>query len=304
MRYPAILAACLLLLLAACQYLPAARTEPKPVQVGTEGIAVSFLPRAPPSQVYENERFPVQLVLENKGTEDMRGGVYVLNYEAGLLGVTPSSGRFDLRGRSTLSPVGDKRTFSHDGRAGDLDPEFQFRDTNLIASICYPYRTDATLITCVDTDLLGRQKNKPCTPASQGFSGGQGAPVAITRITPEMLPHESPELVKPRFTVEIENVGTGEIVDVNRFSAACGATLPRDAQNVISVHAALSDEPLFCTPDRIDPGRGQNKIICIYEEGIHFSSGTYPAPLRVELEYGYVQNIFTPVRLVQEAGLE
>jgi hypothetical protein len=293
-------------MLASCQFVPSGsgRTEPKAVQKGTEGLAIAFLSRAPPDQIYERERFPVQVVLENKGTADLRGGYYVLNYEEQLVSISPPAGRFDLRGRSTLSPVGDKKIFRHEGQGGGLDPEFDFRDTTVAISACYPYTTDATLITCVDTDILGQKKNKPCALRTEGFSGGQGAPVAITSISPEMLPSESPDYIRPRFTIEIENVGGGDIVDPSRVVAACGATLPKDAQNIIDVHASLSDEPLECAPRQLDPAKGQNRIICTLEQGVHYTAGTYPAQLRVELEYGYVQSTFTSLQLLRQVGVE
>jgi hypothetical protein len=161
---------------------------------------------------------------------------------------------------------------------------------NLQVTSCYLYATVATPSVCVDPNPYSNQR-KACVPVrSQSVGGGQGAPVAITRIEQETTPR------KIFFNIFIENVGPGTIYDyynINKCSPYYDKLIsPLDLNTVYIEDIRLSGVQLKCTPGRevrLVNGRGQ--VMCEFDMDWTDQASAYETPLFVELGYAYRQEI-------------
>lgn len=299
----------LVLLLSACQAFPVQRKEQvviPDVKIGTQGIVLSTLPNAPPSEVFEDSLFNVVVDLNNQGAADVITGAYALNIEEQFFSLPRQqpTGFFAVRGKSIFSPQGDRTRVSFAVRAGLLAPQQRRHDGRLLFSACSPYATDAVAQVCVDTDVLEKQPRKACRPAPVAMGGGQGAPVMVTRVETRMLPHERPDRVRPEFVIGIRNAGQGKVVAQERVGEACrGLSLGEDAWGMVGVQALLSDTLLACSAGRFRLGVEEFTLMCGLPEGIPVTMGTYPAPLNVQLAYGYVNTLFIPVSIVKPGAI-
>lgn len=300
-----ILAVCAMLFLVACQPFPVQKKEQvrvPEIKIGTQGITLSALPNAPPREVFENSVFNIIIEVANKGASDITNGFYSLGTEAQYFSLTrqPPAGRFGVEGKSIFNPEGGKERIIFDVLSAELLPEQRRFEGQFIFTVCYPYTTDAAVQACVDTDLFGRQPQKACVPKPIILEGGQGAPVGITRVEPRMLPHEQPGRVRPDFVITLKNLGRGQLVAPERVRDACtGRPLGREGWGVADVRVLLSDTPLVCNEQRVKIRPDGTTLVCSLPEGIPVAMGTYTAPLRVQLSYGYVNSLVIPVDIVK-----
>ena len=208
-------------------------------------------------------------------------------------------GSFDVLGKSQFYPEGTITSLDFQIKNRKLDPLTESYTTVLSFIICYPYKTAATLITCVDTDITGEVKNKACVKRTENFPGGQGAPVAVTRLEPRMFPHEDPDRIIPEFIINIQNLGDGEVVQPAQVIDACSGR-PLQELNQVTLTAKLSDDTLQCRPETLRLKRGENKVVCRLEQGISKTFGTYRAPFTVNMNYGYINRMATSYSILKQ----
>jgi len=262
------------------------------VNVGTEGIVMDFMQNSPPAEVYEDTWIQGIINIKNKGTSDITNGYYSISTErqyAELI-YDQAVGTFNIKGKSSFYPEGTEDRIEFRLKTKTLDPLTERYSTTLSFNACYPYQTSATLLTCVDTDIAGRVTQKTCTPRTETFSRGQGAPIAVTSIDPRMFPHEDPQKITPEFVITIDNLGKGEVVHPSQIIDACTGR-PLGDINQVNVQASLSDNQLNCRPETLRLKKGINKVVCRLDQGIPLTYGTYNAPLTVKMSYGYIDNI-------------
>lgn len=273
--------------------LPGKSIALQDVHKGSEGIATGFAQGSPPKDFFEDGVFNAIVFVENKGASDISNGIYVFSVEDQYIELLKDSvGRFDLKGRSVYSPVGEKKFFTFKGKARLLGKQTERITTTMLFSICYPYTTEATASVCVDTDILNLNARKPCTPKAVALSGGQGAPVAVTKVETKMIPGDIEGVVVPQLIIYIKNVGKGQIIDAAKAKDLCiGQRVLRDDFNTVAVKAFLGEEALECRKDEIKVDRDENRVVCILPEGFAKDLGTYTTILRVELDYGYTSNV-------------
>ncbi len=292
---------CILLILSACQQAGTIFRSPKTLPIaaihtGTQGIEMHFVDQAPPPEVLADNRFEIAIDMENNGAVDAEGMITFGIPVDIIAPETPLHDTFRLYGKKPFMPIGERKRFSLLALAGNIREE-RF-PTTLSAQICYTYKTNAAQLTCIkpETATTQRKSKDICTPNPIGLGGGQGAPVAVTRIEKPILTPSGPEknrLVKPTIQFVIQNLGTGIVVDKARYGELCGQNKGESSLiNQIQVSAKLSNKPLTCQlPKTFDLTQGV--LVTCTEEGQ--STGfaqTLPAHealLEVELTYGYVQ---------------
>lgn len=296
----------LLIFLAGCQFVPFQRKETMQlpdVNIGTQGVELSLAPNNPPRETFENSAFTMLVTLSNLGTTDVEDGVYTVSHEPQYvyLAQQKQQGRFVVRGKSTFNPQGEERQVSLTFTTKPLGPQAQQYPTTIAFNACYPYRTIAPLVTCIDSDILNKRKDKACTPQPASFPQGHGAPVVVASIEPRMLPHEDPMRIRPEFILTLQNKGSGEVTAVEHYREACaGRALGDQGWNIIQISATLSDTYLTCTPSPAKLKQAsETRVVCTIPEGIDARLGTYTAPLTVELEYGYLTSITTQVNIIK-----
>lgn len=280
-------------IITSCQFLPTKKEQVNlpTIYTGQKGIALEFLANAPPSEIYENSPFDIILKVHNQGATDIRGGMLILGVEEQNVELTTQKDlRFDLAGKSMYNPEGvyDMKQFR--ANAKELGPSVaKSYSTTITATACYAYKTSATSIVCIDTDLLGSVKNKPCSTTALSYGSGQGAPVAVTSVIPKMMPHEDTAKITPQFTISVANRGGGDTIAADKIYPACtGQKIGPESWNVVRISTILSDQILQCQPETLTLKPGENTAICTLPAGISKTMGTYTAPLSIELNYGYM----------------
>ena len=78
----------------------------------------------------------------------------------------------------------------------------------ILVTACYRYKTIADPKVCIDPNpFRAVQERKVCEVRDQSLGGGQGAPVAVTKI------EEQVGSDKIHFRIFIQNVGDGEVIE-------------------------------------------------------------------------------------------
>lgn len=226
---------------------------------------------------------------------------------------------FYLDGKSLLNSKGDEIVVYLNADTGRLEPQSEQKNSYMTANICYPYKTTLATTICIDPDVIGiRPGQKVCQVKDITFSSGQGAPIAITVVQEQMIPKFDTHEVKPQFLIFIENKGSGNPVDTASYQNVCGkadlqsqqsADQKNNVWNVAYVKAfASGNEQLVCCPskdgeckeDSNNPNDwmafvrfrdNKDFVRCIFRNGIPENSESYLSPLRVEVDYGYVQTV-------------
>lgn len=290
-----------------------ARTEDE-IHKGTDGLVMSFLKNAPPPQVYasteeERSQFNVVVNLENKGAYDIENGYLTLILENDYMSIDywsvagegsftgDSQIMFNLEGKSLSNPFGGEEIVTVQVNARKFPETLSETHTSsILLASCYRYQTNMHKNVCVDTDIYNlRNLDKACEVKDLSLTD-QGAPVAVTKVEVEMLPHENEGKVKPLFTIYVENKGVGEVIraDESAISNACSSEslkIGENDLNVVYIKAYLSGEEyeLECNPKYIKLRNKKGFIRCNLKEGKDKKYGTYKSPLIIELYYGYMQ---------------
>ncbi|MFH1316759.1 MAG: hypothetical protein ABII01_04520 [Candidatus Woesearchaeota archaeon] len=268
---------------------------------GTNGMVIDFARDSPPEEVYENQRFNVLVDAKNDGASDIIDGKIMLGFEKDVIETDKSEEDVELTGRSVNNDIGEEKFINFNLRSKNLDPQVEVIESLITATACYRYQTIFGKAVCVDTDPLDNRLPEYACQAEDISSSGQGAPIAITKVEVEMVPHNVEGKIKPMFKIYIENKGGGIVYNPDIVERACSSDkLERDDINTLYVaEAKLSnDYYLECSPRKIGEGSGyvklreDEKIIrCAYEEGIDANIPSFTAPLVIKLEYGYSETI-------------
>src|SRR3989338_1454621 len=282
------------------------------VHKGSEGLSIQFMQNAPPQSVYEETNFPLLLTLQNKGATDITEGWFTIGVEQSnmeLRGEAVQS--FSLLGRTASDNYGEQKIVELRGHTKKLPINTQRLESVLSVTACYAYSTDASADVCIDTDLYGLAKyQKACQMRNIAMSGGQGAPVGVSKVDIEIVPGEEQNTVIPQFTIYLENMGTGQTLVPEAVATACSSrSIKSEQYNIMKVEASLFEYELDCNPKLKevlnDPTlqQGNEKagykklmqkkgsVTCTLQEGISKARGTYTSPLMVHLEYGYADTI-------------
>ncbi len=210
----------LILLLSGCQ--PREGELVDNIHTGTEGISMNFIPNNPPNKVTASTGMEVNFALEikNKGAAPLRGYLYFSGFAREILGL-PDMYIFPDPVNCGVDYIEPKSKFYTSGgtcieylpallNLNSVPDEIPFP---ILVTAIYPYTTDAAVPVCIDPNYhkLG---NKACEMRPVTMSGGQGAPVAVTRVEP--IPMSGG---KVQFNIFLTNVGGGEIVDYTRTRA-------------------------------------------------------------------------------------
>lgn len=286
----------LVCLLVAC--IPLKQRPSTDLHIGTQGLEMEFIENAPPDSVYEMNTIPLVLSVKNNGASDITNGYIAVGVDKYINLISSPLTFLNLRGRSVYSPEGDARYINLRANAKEIDPQSQIHSAEIRATACYPYQTRATANVCIDTTVYKPQvKNKACEVKPIKLSGGQGAPVGVTRVDTNMIPLED-GMLRPEFIIYLDNLGKGLIIDSGYVREACSAfSYGSSYYNVLRANVRLSDTILSCDQKIKILDKKDNFIKCIGEP-LESTRGTYPAPLSIELDYGYMHSISKIIKII------
>lgn len=322
------------------------KTQDINIYVGTSGLTAEFAKTAPPPKVFEDSSFPILIRLRNIGAFNIGEndlGIMSIGRERDYIPqlivedgnkIIPDSTHdnllsFIIEGKTQLNPQGDEMVIPINARTSKLDPQSENKQSTLTATLCYPYKTILSTTICIDPDIGNlRPGKKACTVKEMAFGNGQGAPISVVKIEPQMIPEVGPQpssksdvMIKPQFLIFVENKGRGTPVDGNYYTSSCSKQDKRATNypwNVAHIRAYTTSETqqgrtnlenqLICCPnqdgqcpetatgDTAGFLRFKDKkdfVRCTFKKGIKRTDDAFTSPLRVEIDYGYVQTITT-----------
>ncbi len=312
----------LLVFLSGCK--PREGDIPKNIHKGTKGLEMKFLPNNPPNEITTStgSDFYVSVELHNEGTSPAKGYLFLSGYDTNIIDMPDSywfpdpynCGGEYIMGKSQYNPTGEICVEEMKGRL-NLNPVVNYIPLKipLMVKAIYEYSTDTSISVCVDPNYHQISK-KACEMRPVTVSGGQGAPVAVTKIVPIPVGNG---LVQ--FNIHVKNVGGGKVVNVG---IPPHELRPRDYNNILYVISVPSD--IFPTAYAIegvslgyddyrfgygdygyqfsvggnfnDAAQGMLRLHndqTVITETVNFGDKAfeYMTPLRVTLFYGYMQDI-------------
>lgn len=288
------------------------------VFTGTEGLSMNFVKGMPPDEVYAPEPgktmpFQAGIELANKGSKDIKGGFLVLSVEkdylkisswdieseATQIGAAGERMLFSIDGRTSINPIPLTRIYTANLEALPIDKQTTHHVSAITLTSCYSYETELSKDVCINTDVYNTKPNeKVCTVGDISVSGGQGAPVEVTKIEEKMVLAGGSAV--PQFIIHVRNAGTGSVVDKGKISEACSSSsLGYENYDTIDV-----DEVKFsgyssktggieCSSNKIKMKNSEGTARCSLKQGNLDTANTmtYTTPLYIKLSYGYTQSI-------------
>ncbi|MEM4755631.1 MAG: hypothetical protein QW594_00700 [Candidatus Woesearchaeota archaeon] len=286
--------------------------EVNPYQ-GTKGLVMSFMKQMPPDQIYENERFPIGISIENKGAHDVGTGSAVLTIisENDIVKVEDSLPYDDfdvseLFGKNLYSDKGGKKLVHLTARSGIIKDFTVIKDINLIAQLCYEYVTYYSSPICIDAYSHDDSFAKPCV-SKVLTSSGTGAPVAVSKIETRFSKKTNlygADIFVPSFLVFIKKVSDEDIIDAARIYDICtGQPVGKDDFGKIYIEEAwLGVVEMECTPNplKISPISSEEfqgtSMRCVPKQE-YDNDIPYDTYIKFKLKYGVSQKIAKKIRV-------
>ncbi len=289
----------ILIILVSCTQYDSRQAPTKPINVGTKALEIQFLDNAPPNEVSQKEQFEVGVKLNNIGATSINRGFYSLNYPSQWLRIDDASGVFNVKGKDLVPPQGDVREAIFRAASKELASQQDVSDRlELTLTACFPYSTKAGIPVCIDADQTKKDSTKVCQVKPQSLGGGQGGPIAITKVEPRMQPTKYGDKIIPKFTLTLQNLGKGFVISEESTNVYCGGrTVDKENFGVINARVSLGDDELTCSTDQVRLTLDEANLVCELPTGIDKRLGTYSSFLDIELNYGYVQTATKGVRV-------
>jgi len=206
---------------------------------------------------------------------------------------------FHMKGDNPDSPGGDIDYHTFQVRmVGDWPAGQDYYDIPYQIRTCYAYSTFVSPMLCIDPNPFSEEQ-KVCRSETYTWGGSQGAPVAVTRMTQL---NTGQEVV---MDITIKNVGPGTVWDVGRLEG-CSPYFPgrvtSSMKNVVYIgNAWVGNRPVDCSRNymiRLDPNTKEASFTCTYDIREAGDVGSaYAAPLKMELWYGYEEDINQQLRI-------
>lgn len=262
--------------------------------VGTQGVVSSFV--SLPDKVLMCQSLDVVVEIKNLGANIGNGNFIFIVEESVLKPETVKGGQFRIEGKTQYAPQGEIIRKNLKVRSQNLPSQLETINTPVIFQACYPYKTFLSSQICLDAKGEGKGA---CSPKTLTFSNGQGAPVAITKVEPKMLPES--DGVRPAVILSIANVGGGRIVSESQVSSVCSGTTTDRLKSEISVSAQVGGDSMECSPNMLPFEVGKDvQVVCTGRNVV--SQESYETVLTAELSYGYVSTVTRQVTVNRLSG--
>jgi hypothetical protein len=274
-------------------------------QKGTEGLKVEFIEGMPPKQLFIGTDFATGIKVKNMGAYDLSG-----NAELKLTAPEMSAFQFrgnnpqfiQLRGKSLYSKEGEEDIITFPMKALCF-PGYEEKIVNnytrkLKATTCYYYETAANVDICVDTRKFMRQPNEKaeCVMNDKTFSGGQGGPVGLTRISPTIIP-QSQEEVTVQLSFSVDKL-QGQSHEIYNPQAGC---TDATKQNEVEIEVQMSNQPLQCNPALVKL-KEREAVSTICTTKMKPDLGAFLTPITVKMKYYVQQNALKEITVEPPPG--
>ncbi|MCK4520994.1 MAG: hypothetical protein KAU20_00340 [Nanoarchaeota archaeon] len=271
---------------------------------GNSGIEMDFLRNAPPNKVYDGDSLDISIELKNKGaypeTNKFEGKLEISGFDTNSIRGRWDGGNdmpSDLEGRSQYNDEGGYAIMTYNDRDGVHVPfDADYYEPTIIVHSCYKYKTIADPIVCIDPDPYKVvSEKKVCTIGDVSLSGGQGAPIAVTKIEEEVSSD------KIYFRIHISNVGGGSVMTPQSYRD-CPYNIEINDLDKVSAKIRL---PYDSSPDCSPRGTGSDPIRLVNGRGYIFckfrkpnTDSAYTTNLNIGLDYVYSSSISKKIKIV------
>ena len=268
-------------------------------RTGWQGVVLQTMRNLPPQEIFTDSNFMIGIEAHNRGAYDIDNGLIVLVYDEDYVQLHQKSIGFSLEGKNPFFQRGETKQFFVDGQTKSLGSESVQRSLPFYIFACYPYEAILVETICLDVSYETNQFSgqSTCTFRQGNSFSGQGGPVGISATSYTVT--EDRQTLSGRFIVDItlRHSGRGSVVDAPSFYSACTQGITQDMADRVKIReVALSDVTLNCNRDEVVLRNNQATIQCSVD-GLPAHLFPYNAPLRIELEYGYVETLNTNVLL-------
>ena len=247
---------------------------------GTKGLVIEKVDNLPPDEIMEGSDFVIGVELKNKGAVDIQEAIVTLyGFEGGYVSINNPQYYVDIPGSQPGFPEGGYEILNFEVKNNEIPEVVKTYTAAYTVSAYYRYKTEVASDVCINPNLYSYVKTKEtvCEPKEITISGGQGAPVAVTKIEQSFTPYQ--EKIKANFLITFANKGDGEV-----------------AGKVHIGDVRLANVPISCNQDSVTLKEKEEKsVLCSGE--ILLSSGTYIAPLAVDLIYDYISRLDEKVKI-------
>lgn len=274
---------------------------------GTEGLEPEFMTNSPPRVIYaEDGTFPITIEVKNKGVYPGEGDgtlnamIYYVGFDSQIVtNLAQESVSFaEEEAKTRFNPEGGVVVVSSEATIDSAfftDAKVDTYDANIVAALCYPYKTYASVGVCVDPNPNRDSSLDSCTPGVTS-TGSQGAPIAVSSVD------SVAQKEKARFVITITNSGGGSVIKESELSRCTDVELDRaDLDKITISNAELSNGiPLTCTPNgEVSLINGKATVVCT-ADGLDDTIPAFETILQLELSYGYKKTIQRTVQIQGE----
>lgn len=292
-------------LLSACNTQPEKTAGGTTFVGGTQGLAMEFIPEAPPDNVFDGGKFPfaVNIKLNNAGEWEIKSGSKITAEISGIdpadfslsaanLKKNPPQGMLPTR----LDPNG--QTIEGDILVMDF-PGFNYKGTlygdvpaTIKADVCYGYGTKAVSKLCIKKDLSSKDTSV-CAVTEDKTVSNSGAPVQVASFKEAQGGTD-----KVIITMLLKHAGTGKIFEKD---SQCVDKLEKKDRVYLKIDTGMGNLGIVCNGLQTQAGQpatggegyvvlygGERQITCTQPTG---GQGDFEKTVSMTLEYDYNEYI-------------
>ena len=264
---------------------------------GTDGLVMEFIEGMPPSQLFIGTDFSTGVKMKNNGAYDItdRAALTISVPDESAFEFKEGSGTtFTLNGKSLYIKEGEEDIVMFPMRAMCFPGYEEKIVTNytrkIKASACYYYETVADADVCIDTQKFKRRTDEKleCKMQDVTLSGGQGGPVGVVSISPNIIPQSETEV-----TVQL-GISINKLKDVDHIIYHPEKGCVIDGQNIVLIEAEMGGQPLQCEPSEIKL-TAKTAVGTICRRVMDPSIGAFTTPIVVKMRYYVQQNVLREI---------
>lgn len=294
-----VLLALFLLILSGCQGIKFGKTKEQAAALtdyshtGIKGVTINFVQNNPPDVVFTGTPMDAIIEVKNEGGTEASGAVYLSGYDSNIIPLEPRFQEFTaLEPRTKFTTFGgyDQFEFTTGGNLVYLPQGTDVLPQNLLASVCYQYRTEARIPVCIDPNPTSILEAEACRVVNPSVSGGQGGPVSVTALKEDSAPGQT------SFLITIANMGDGAVIEQSSIGS-CPDDLQFNDVDIVKYSVILSGVEGTCKPDdKVRLSNKQGTIFCTFTLG-DSASPAYTSVLEINLDYGYLSKREKAIRI-------
>lgn len=275
-----------------------------PYMGGSKGIIAEFYDmgiyneQSKINEIYEDESFPIEILLKNKGEYDVGSGdvevtlkgIYLPSF-SGIVDDGQLENDDEIEGVDEDNEDGGEETLDFTPGTDDAEYEVDFSgasvDLDLFAEVVFDYKTFVTVKkVCFKEDL---QDDSICEVSESKKVFSSGAPIQANNAE-----ESTAGSAKIAVEIDVENVGGGDVAIPNEDF---------DNRHDMFAFEPSKDKWECRSSGKLNEGRfdsaGKAKIICKLTEPLE-EDELYTEDLELEIEYKYKYLIQESVRIKEE----